>query len=189
MTPEQTAIRPQAKTASSVGIAVTDHRTNTTGFQKDRYYGRCRLGLYGIPTPILDPKMAVAERLTKQLEAGYKQQGVEVRVVTAKPFAGKGDVVSSFASTAAPKILLVRLNDVWMDFANPLMGNESILYFDATAEVLSGSGKSLGSATRKFQRNFRYDANDSLFNQAVKTLQPEFSTLVNEPSIRRALAP
>lgn len=189
VTPEQTAIRPHSKPVSPVGITVADHRTNTAGGRKDRYYGRCRLGLYGIPTPILDPKLAVAERLGKQLEAGYKQSGVEVRVTTTNPFSGKSDVVASFANTGVRKILLVRLDDVWMDFANPLTGNESILYFDATAEVLSPSGASLGSAKKKYQKNFRYDANDSLFNQAVKTLQPEFSTLVNEPAIRRALAP
>ena len=171
VTSEQAAIRPQSKTSSPVGITVVDQRTNTAGgFRKDRYYGRCRLGLYGIPTPILDPKMSTAQRLTQQLEAGFKQQGAVVQ-------------------SGAPKTLTVRLNDVWMDFANPLTGNDSILYFDATAQVTNPSGRVVGSSSRKFQRNFRYDVNDSLFNQAVKTLQPEFSVLVNQPAIQKALAP
>jgi hypothetical protein len=107
VTSEQAAIRLQSKTSSPVGIAVVDQRTNTSGgFRKDRYYGRCRLGLYGIPTPILDPEMSTAERLTQQLETGFKQQGTVVQ-------------------SGAPKTLTVRLNDVWMDFANPLAGTPS----------------------------------------------------------------
>lgn len=188
VTPEQSAIVPVGKTASPVGIAVTDHRTNTTGLRKDRYYGRVRLS-YGIPTPILDPKMAAAERLTRQLEAGFRSQGAEVRTVTTEPFASNSTVVPSLAGAGARKVLLVRLNDVWIDFANPIGGKESILYFDANAQVLDPAGRVLATTTRKFERNFRYDASDSFFNQAVWTLKPEFSALVNEPSIRRALTP
>lgn len=188
VTPEQAPIAPAGKTLSPVGIAVTDHRTNTAGMNKDRYYGRVRLS-YGIPTPILDPKMATAERLTRQLEAGFRRQGAEVRSVVTESFANAGAIVPGLAGNGARKVLLVRLNDVWIDFANPIGGNESILYFDATAQVLDPSGRVLATATRKFQRDFRYNPNDSFFNQAVWTLQPEFNTLINESSIRRALAP
>jgi len=188
VTPEQAPVAPSGKTASPVGIAVTDHRTNTAGMSKDRYYGRVRLS-YGIPTPILDPKMATAERLTRQLEAGFRRQGAEVRSVVTEPFSNAGAIVPGLAGNGARKVLLVRLNDVWIDFANPIGGNESILYFDATAQVLDPAGRVLATASRKFQRNFRYNPNDSFFNQAVWTLQPEFNALVNESAIRRALAP
>lgn len=188
VTPEQSAIAPQGKTASPVGIAVADHRTNTTGLRKDRYYGRVRLS-YGIPTPILDPKMAAAERLTRQLEAGFRSQGAEVRTLVTEPFAKTPEILPALAGQGARKVLLVRLDDVWIDFANPIGGRESILYFDATAQVLDPSGRVLATATRKFERNFRYNANDSFFNQAVWTLQPEFTALVGQASIRKALAP
>jgi hypothetical protein len=175
VTPEQSAIQPQGSVVSPVGITVADQRTNTSGgFRKDRYYGRCRLS-YGIPSPVLDPKMSVATRLAQQLAAGFKQRGSTV-------------VLEGSESGTANKTLTVRLNDVWIDFANPLTGNESILYFDATAEVRDRSGKVIATAARKREANFRYDVNDSFFNQAVKTLQPEFTTLINQPSIRAALA-
>jgi outer membrane lipopolysaccharide assembly protein LptE/RlpB len=130
--------------------------------------------------------MAVAERLTRQLEAGFRQQGVEVRTASTEPFADAATVLPSLAGSR--KILLVRLSDVWIDFANPIGGNESILYFDATAQVIDPAGKVLASNTRKFQRNFRYNINDSFFNQAVWTLKPEFAALIGQPSIQRALA-
>jgi hypothetical protein len=133
--------------------------------------------------------MATAERLTRQLEAGFRRQGAEVRSVVTEPFANSGTIVPGLAGSGARKVLLVRLNDVWIDFANPIGGRDSILYFDATAQVLDPSGRVLATATRKFERNFRYNANDSFFNQAVWTLQPEFTTLINQPAIRRALAP
>ena len=188
VTPEQVPVAPAGKTTSPIGIAVTDHRTNTSGMRKDRYYGRVRLS-YGIPTPILDPKMATAERLTRQLEAGFRRQGAEVRSVVTEPFAQSNAIVPGLAGSGARKVLLVRLNDMWIDFANPIFGRESILYFDATAQVLDPSGRVLATTTRKFERKFRYDANDSFFNPAIWTLQPEFTTLVNQPAIRRALAP
>jgi hypothetical protein len=188
VTPEQAPVAPAGKTTSPVGIAVTDHRTSTAGLRKDRYYGRVRLS-YGIPTPIIDPKMATAERLTRQLEAGFRRQGAEVRSVVTEPFANAGAIVPGLAGNGARKVLLVRLNDMWIDFANPIGGRESILYFDATAQVLDPAGRVLATASRKFERNFRYNANDSFFNQAVWTLQPEFTALVNESAIRRALAP
>ncbi len=185
ITPEKAPFSPDRKTASPVGITVNDQRKNVSGglgINSNRYYGRCRLGLYGIPTPISDPAYSMAERVTKHLEAGFKAKGVEVRTLAA------GD--QAFAGTGASKVLEVTLNDdTWIDFANPMTGNESILYFNATARVLTPSGKSLATATRKIERNFRYDANDSLFNQALVAFQPEFNQLINQPSIRAALAP
>lgn len=186
--PEQAPVVLQGKTVSPVGVAVTDHRTGTSGVQKDRYYGRCRLS-YGIPTPINDPAMTVAERLTKQLEAGLRGQKTEARTTTAAAFANAGQVVPSLAAAGASKVLIVRLNDVWIDFANPIGGRESVLYFNADAQVLDKTGRVLANGSRKLEKNFRYDVNDSFFNQAVWTLQPEFSALVNQPALRRALAP
>ena len=151
------------------------------GSHEDRYYGRCRLGLYGIPTPILDPKMSVAERLAAQVQAGFRKRGVEAGVVPVARFA---DPLA--AVRGGRRSLVVRLDNVWMDFANPLTGNESILYFDATARVVGANGRVLATSRRSFEKNFRYDVNDSLFNQAVWTLQPEFTQLLNQPQIRAA---
>ena len=172
VTPEAAAIRVDSRSASPLGIGVVDKRAQVGGgASKDRYMGRCRLGLYGIPTPVIDPKMSFSERIRQQLEAGFEAKGVSV-----VPAAG------------AARSLVIRIeDDTWIDFANPLTGNASILYFHATAEVVSG-GRTTARASRRLQKDFRYDANDSLFNQAVWTFQPEFSALVNDPKIRAALA-
>ncbi len=184
ITPEKAPFTPDHKTASPVGITVNDQRKNVSGalgINGSHYYGRCRLGLFGIPSPIMGPK-TMAEQVTKHLEAGFKQKGVEVRTLAA------GD--QAFAATGAQKVLQVTLNDdTWIDFANPLFGNESILYFSATARVLTPSGKFVATATRKIERKFRYDVNDSPFNQALIAFQPEFNQLINQSSIRAALAP
>lgn len=167
-----------------MGLMVVDQRQDVAGgLQKDRYMGRCRLGLYGIPTPVIDPKHPFDLRVQQQLQAGFEKKGVEV-VVRGEEAQGASD----FAGSGARKILVIRINDAtWIDFANPMTGNESILYFDGTAEVLSPTGSVLGRASHKIRREFKYDANDSLFNQALWTFQPEFQKLVNQPAIRSAL--
>lgn len=187
VTPEKAPITPAAKTASPVGIVVSDHRTNTASLQKDRYYGRCRLA-YGIPSPILDPKMSLAERFAAHAKAGFAKKGMDARTAVTAPFGNPNTMITSLTANGAKKVLLVRMDDIWIDFANPLYGKESILYFDATVQVYGANGKLLASTSRKFERNFRYDVNDSLFNQAVLTLQPEFTQLINQSSIMRALA-
>lgn len=188
VTPEKAPITPSARTASPVGIVVSDHRTNTASLRQDRYYGRCRL-TYGIPSPILDPKMSLSERFAAHAKSGFSKQGIDVRSAVTAPFGNPSDVVNHLTANGAKKVLLIRLDDIWIDFANPLGGNDSILYFDATAQVFGANGKNLASVSRKFERNFRYNPNDSFFNQAVLTLQPEFNQMVNQPSILKALAP
>lgn len=183
VTPEESAIAVGGRPGAQVAVGVVDHRTEVAGgAREDRYYGRCRLGLYGIPTPILDPKMPVAERLTEQFRHGFRGRGVAAQPLKSERFADPRALVQPDGRT-----LVVRLNKVWMDFSNPLTGNESILYFDAEAIVFSKDRRVLASARRSFEQNFRYDVNDSLFNQAVWTLHPEFTKLVNDPAVRRAL--
>lgn len=184
VTPEQSAIEVSGVKPSSVRVAVADHRKEVAGGRnEDRYYGRCRLGLYGIPTPIIDPKMSVSDRLAAQMEAGFRKRGVDASKVSTTRLS---DPLA--AADGSSRTLVVRLDNVWMDFANPLTGNESILYFDATAQVVGPGRKVQATARRSFEKEFRYDPNDSLFNQAVWTLQPEFTQLVNQPQIRSALA-
>lgn len=188
--PGEAPIRPYQKTSSPVGIAVTDHRTKVSGgSRKDRYYGRCRLVWHGIPSSILDPKSTSSDRLTEHLKAGFEEKGMSVVTRSVPKFTSNGEIVSGFQGSGVKKILVVRLDNVWMDFANPLLGNDSLMYFNASAQVLSPSGKVLGSTTKSFEKDFRYDVNDSLFNQAVKVLQPEFESLINDSKVRRALAP
>jgi len=193
ITPDKAPFTPNQKTSSPVGISVGDTRQNVSGSagaSGSRYYGRCRLGLYGIPTPILDPASSVAERVTKHLEAGFQQKGVEVRTIQA----AKGQAVDTspkaLSAAGARKVLQLTIeDDTWIDFANPLYGAASILYFNVTARVFSPSGKLLATSTRKLQRDFHYDPNDSLFNQALLSFQPEFTNLINEPAIKSALVP
>jgi hypothetical protein len=174
VTPESAPIRVNYRSSSPVSVSVVDERVNASGGKlKDRYLGRCRLGFYGIPTSILDPKMNISQRVYEQIKVGFAQKGVEVTP----------------ADSGSVKTLVIRIkDDTWIDFANPLYGKESILYFNATAEVVS-NGKARAGAQSKFERKFRYDVNDSLFNQAILTLQPEFSKLLNEPKIQSALVP
>lgn len=174
VTPESAPIHVNYRSSSPVGISVVDERVNSSGGnRKDRYLGRCRLGLYGIPTSILDPKMSISQRVYEHVKAGFDQKGVEVIP----------------AANGSAKSLVIRIkDDTWIDFANPLYGNESILYFNATAEVVS-KGNVRAVTQSKLERKFRYNANDSLFNQAILTLQPEFSKLLNEPKIQSALIP
>ncbi|MDB6076431.1 MAG: hypothetical protein JWO82_178, partial [Akkermansiaceae bacterium] len=173
----------------SLVVAVNDHRTEVSGGSRaDRYYGRCRLGLYGIPTPILDPKLTVSDRLSEQIKAGLEGQGAHVRISKTKRFENPTPLPLSMTD----KSLTIRLNNVWMDFANPMTGNESILYFEATALVIQpgtrGTSGPKASVTRKYEKKFRYDSHDSLLNQGIKTLQPEFTQLLNDPAIRKALS-
>jgi hypothetical protein len=174
VTPESAPIHVNYRSSSPVGVSVVDERVNSSGGRlKDHYLGRCRLGLYGIPSSILDPKMSISERVYEQVKAGFNQKGVEVVPAT----------------NGSEKTLVIRIkDDTWIDFANPLYGNESILYFNAAAEVVS-NGKVRAVTQSKLERKFRYDVNDSLFNQAILTLQPEFSKLLNEPKIQSALVP
>ena len=193
VTPDKAPFTPNQKTSSPVGISVSDTRQNVSGSagaSGSRYYGRCRLGLYGIPTPILDPGSSVAERVTKHLEAGFKQKGVEVRTIQAVKGQSVDTSPTALSAAGARKVLQLTIeDDTWIDFANPLYGAASILYFNVTARVFSPSGKLLATSTRKVQRDFHYDANDSLFNQALLSFQPEFTKLINEPAIKSALAP
>ncbi len=186
VTPEQAAIEVSGVKPASVGVTVADQRTQVSGgFRKSRYYGRTRMS-YGIPQPILDPKMSVADRLAAQLEAGFRKNGVAVHKVATE---FRGDPASAIRSAGtSSRFLVVKLENVWIDFANPLFGKQSILYFHATAQVMDAGGKVQASTSKRFEKRFRYDVNDSFFNQAVWTLQPEFAALVNRPEIRRALA-
>jgi outer membrane lipopolysaccharide assembly protein LptE/RlpB len=96
----------------------------------------------------------------------------------------------ALSAAGARKVLQLTIeDDTWIDFANPLYGAASILYFNVTARVFSPSGKLLATSTRKLQRDFHYDPNDSLFNQALLSFQPEFTNLINEPAIKSALVP
>lgn len=186
--PGDAPIAPVSKTVSPVGLAVTDHRTEVSGGNRgDRYYGRCRLGMFGIPTPIFDPKGPIGDRLVEHMKAGFTSKGVEGQSVEIIRGEASRSVVSKFAGTGAKKVLVIVLNNVWIDFANPMFGKESIMYFDATAEVWSSSGKLLASSNKSYQKKFKYDVNDSLFNQAVIVLQPEFSSLIANSGIQRAL--
>ena len=117
--------------------------------------------------------MSISQRVYEQIKVGFAQKGVEVTP----------------ADSGSVKTLVIRIkDDTWIDFANPLYGKESILYFNVAAEVVS-NGKARSGAQSKLERKFRYDVNDSLFNQAILTLQPEFSKLLSEPKIQSALAP
>lgn len=186
VTPEQASIEVKGVKPAEVGITVADQRTNVSGgFSKAKYYGRTRVS-YGIPQPILDPKMSVADRLAAQLEAGFQKKGVKTHKVSTD---FRGDPASAIrGSGASSRFLVVKLEDVWIDFANPMFGRESILYFNATAQVMDAGGKVHATTSKSFERNFRYNPNDSFFNQAVWTLHPEFTELVNRPQIRSALS-
>ena len=185
LTPEQSAVEVKGLRAEKVAFAVVDERDNIPFMlYPKRYIGSTRAA-YGIPQHLVGLK-PLAEQVALQLEAGLRKNGATVTKVVPE----SSETLRSEVEAAGVKenVLVVRLKDCWIDFANPMFGRESIVYFDATAEVRDRQWRAVATESRTVERDFQADAQDSFPNLAIRQFQPELQELVNRPSIRNALA-